>query len=143
VTFANEYVSDDDVKKYRLDELWLGYHPEYESFPSSFRHMWTIDRERDAYFMVMGEGGREANATMCELYMNGTHSNVRIRMTGVSHSFSDQPFKVGWELIDIRTNGVLRHADDETIKVLKDALSAYGYDGANCQVPNTIVEFHF
>jgi hypothetical protein len=63
--FVNEYVSDDDIEKYRLDELWLRYHPEYKSVPSIYRHNWTIDRERNTYFMVVGGGGREENYKTC------------------------------------------------------------------------------
>jgi hypothetical protein len=145
VTFVNEYVSDDDVKKYRLTELWLRYHPEYDSYPSSFRHMWTIDREQDAYFMVMGGGGREENYSLCDLLANGARSTVRVRLAvGSSPNLLDRPFKRIWELIDIRNmNGEKYRADDETIKILKDALSVYGYFGAFEQVPNTIVEFRF
>lgn len=143
MTFVNEYVSDDDIKKYGLNELWLKYSPEYKGFPSSFRHEWTIDRDRNAYFKVMGGGGREENYKKCVLNINGTHLTVRIRVSvGSSLHFSDQPFKINWELIDIDREKP-RADHDETIKVLKDALLAYGYAGARRQVPNTIVEFQF
>lgn len=57
MSFVNAYVSEDDIKKYRLNEVLLSYTPGRDSLLSSFRHHWSIDRERKIFFIVVGGTG--------------------------------------------------------------------------------------
>lgn len=147
MAFVNEYVSGEDVQKYNLDEVWLHRNPVYRregKLPPGFRHKWTVDRERNFYFMVTGGGGYDrGNITECVLYLDGVLLNVELAKPGEgSKSFSEQPYRIVWEL-----NKMLPKLPDSTsqeaVRVLKDALRAYGYAGARRQIPNTIVEFKF
>ena len=42
MTFVNEYVSEENIKKYGLEEILLSYHPAYRKrgFLSDYRYMW-------------------------------------------------------------------------------------------------------
>ena len=53
MTFVNEYISQEDIEKYHLDELEKKHHiPVYS---------WTIDRERDNFLIYEGSGRKEAS----------------------------------------------------------------------------------
>ena len=103
MAFVNEYVPEEDVKKYGLTEMWLRYHPEYDSYPASFRHKWTVDRERDAYFMVVVGGGREGEGPLCLLHFAAGRFSVQLRKARSSSiAFDEQPYRIVWDLMDIR-----------------------------------------
>ena len=70
--FVNEYVPEEDIKNYNLDETWLKYHPAYQSVPSYLRHCWTIDREDNIYLMLMDIGREEiSNRHTFVVYLKG------------------------------------------------------------------------
>lgn len=142
--FVNEFVSEEDIKKYKLDEIWLKNSPAYKSVPASFRHHWTIDRERDIYFKVIGSGREElANQVIGNFYWKGQLLTVHLYVAaGGSLKFSEQPFRKIWERADIfPRQAVTEHP--EIMDALKEALTVYGVRGMQNQVPNTIVEFKF
>ena len=99
MAFVNEFVSDEDIKKYKLERLWLGFHPGDQEVPSVYRFHWTVDRERDAFFMIVGGGGREDDATICVLYWKGEYNDARISIApGGGRSFDalDRLFPDQW-----------------------------------------------
>lgn len=141
MAFVNEYISDEDIKKYGIEELWLRYNPVYkgQKRPSGFRFQWTVDREQNIYFMMVGGGGYErVNERICLLSYKGKAYEVWIARPGEgSKNLSDEPFYIVWELSGGASYGT------EVLDALKEALTVFGYDGARRQVPNTIVKFKF
>ena len=146
MVFVREFVSEEDIKKYDLDGIWDIYHPFSKGKrPPGFSHSWTIDREREIFFIPVAAGREErSNRMTCVLWWKGTLLAVKIDLAaGSSGNLSDVPFKMVWALVDVHQSDDFVVAREEVIQVLKEALTAYGYRGAKRQVPNTIVEFKF
>ncbi|WP_151449185.1 hypothetical protein [Lacisediminimonas profundi] len=52
--FVNEYIPPDDVKKYRIEEIFRKVYPGFNGSTH-----WTIDRERNIYFREVQRGSGE------------------------------------------------------------------------------------
>jgi hypothetical protein len=156
MAFVNEKVAEDDIRKYGLDELKRKFFPfdrDWENGrPSGFWHAWTIDRERDIYFMPVkmitetGPSGlsEPTNKTIAILNFQGRRVRLMIERTYCPHSYTEIPFRIAWNLMELDTSTVPEIPRDTVISVLKEALTAYGYEGAKGQRPaNTVVEFSF
>lgn len=138
--FINEYVSEENIKEYQLDELWRKYTWKKE-VPSYFQHDWTFDSEKNV-FLKLSDIGREehSNRITFSFYIKGDLYDVILDKAG-SLSFSIQPYIITWELVRITPSALLdKHEDLYTM--IKSALTAYGNDGVSYQVPNTIVKFN-
>jgi len=48
MAFVNEYVEQEDIEKFELDELYNSYHKSNKTpLPNTmYKHYWTIDREK-------------------------------------------------------------------------------------------------
>ena len=159
MAFVNERVSEEDIQKYGLDELKREYFPSdcewINGRPPAFRHAWTIDRERDIYFMpvkmvteIGGSGRPEGtNRTIVHLNFQGREVSLLIERAYCSHSFTDNPFRVAWNLLDVSTLMAPEIPRATVISVLKEALTTYGYRGADSPPvlsnTNVVVEFGF
>lgn len=144
MAFVNEYVPEEDIKKYNLMEIWDSFRvPSHrgELLPG-FRFTWTIDRERNIFFMPVKWGTEEdPTRRTCVLWCDGSQVIITI-----DHCI-DKPHEVGkksvWELVSICKPTNFTVSDGEIIKILKEALTTYGADGIWRSVPNYIVEFKF
>ena len=156
MAFVNEITSEEDIQKYGLDELKREYFPSdcewINGRPPAFRHAWTIDRERDIYFMpvkmvteIGGSGRPEpTNRTIAHLNFQGRRVPMIIERTYCSHSFTDNPFRIFWDLVKIDTSKAPEIPEATVISVLKEALTTFGYSGAKRErSAGTIVEFGF
>lgn len=148
MAFVNEYVSEENVKKFSLEEIIFRFSPEWRSpgIPPEYRFSWTVDRERNIYLMRIKTGRDDiSNRSYWVLSYQGEEIKVQIdRAQGGSHTFNENPYKMIWELVKIEPDhipGVV--TKNEIISTLKEALVVYGQGGARRQVPNTIVEFNF
>jgi hypothetical protein len=153
MAFENEIPSEEDIREYGLDEL----KKEFDEWgwrdgrPAAFFHSWTIDRERDLYFLPVKtiEESRDAGIPepttrrICILNWKGQRIQLLLDRVGCSKSFSDSPFRIVWDLLGLDLSSAPALKSEEVDRVLKEALTAYGYRGAHKQVPNTIVEFKF
>ncbi len=57
MAFVNEYVSEEDIRKYDLVTLRLQYNPVWKKegkLPYNYQFTWTIDRERDIFLISVG-----------------------------------------------------------------------------------------
>ena len=155
MSFVNEIVSEKDIQKYKLDELKKEFNPYtwMNGRPRGFWHVWTIDRERNIYFMLVkmveevGPSGRPEPTSKSIFILNIQGVNVRVLLDRIRcpKSFSDTPFIIGWSLLEISTSaGLDLSRTGAVIQILKEALTIYGYRGAySKQAPNTTVEFDF
>lgn len=138
--FINEYVSEENVKEYQLDELWLKYTWKKE-VPSYIQHHWTFDSEKNVFLKVANIGREEhSNRITFSLYIKGDLYDVILDKTG-SLSFSTQPYIVTWDLVQITPSALIDKYED-LYTILKSALTVYGVSGVLKQVPNTVVKFN-
>jgi hypothetical protein len=143
MAFVNEYASQSDIEKYKLDDLckrWWG------EVPPRHRHAWTFDREREAFYIPM-RSGREwnSNSTTALLSYKGVEVTAKVSLAeGSSGMLNDSPFRVIWELEGVSFPSTGESIPlDEVLPLLKEALAVFGFDGVNRQIPNTVVEFKF
>ncbi len=145
MAFVNEYISEEDIKKYGIEEIWLRYHAAYggTSKPPGFRFQWTIDRARDIYFMQVGGGGRdEIDLAIWILDWQGKKTRVDLAKTSDgSMSFSERPYRIVWELRNSPAMDSMSRG--ELLAVIREALVGYGYGGVREQIPETVVNFKF
>lgn len=144
MAFVNEYVSDEDVKKYGLEELRMKWG---KDIPPRFRYTWTFDREKNSYYIPMRTGREEfSNQTRGVLYYKGIHWDVEVsKEPGCSLSFDENPYRIIWGLLHIK------HPDggpvpyDEVVPVLKEALEAYKVSGVTtpAKLVNVVTTFKF
>ena len=152
--FANEVVSEEDIKRHGLDELMKQYN-EWNwrnGRPSIFTHSWTIDRERGVFVLPVktwhevGPSGRsEPTSRTTWLIDTGGRRVAAVldQVPGTWSSFSDSPFHIAWNLIDVDTTHAPEVSRSQVVQLLKEALAVYGYGGVRRQVPNTVVTFKF
>jgi hypothetical protein len=152
--FMNEIVSEEDINKYALDELMREFRPFawHEGRPSTFVHAWTIDRDRDIYFIPVktveevGPSGRPepTRRKVCILNWQGKRVRALINLAAESSvRFSEPLFRIVWELLELDTSQLPNVPRSEIIQVLKEALTVFGHHGAHRQIPSTVVEFKF
>lgn len=123
VTFINEITSDEDVKKFGLEEIDKKYRH------LTFRSGWTIDRERNIYLRKV-ESGREeyANQAGFTLYWKGTLIYVALSSKG-----GGERGGAGWTEWTLRSINIPAELQDKReviIADLKEALTAYKDFGA-------------
>jgi hypothetical protein len=145
MAFVNEYASDEDIEKYGLKEIWDKYYPFRKGkYFGGNRPAWTIDRERNAFLMVVARGtGEEGNQVSFLLWWDGAHVVARMKQKGGSADLEEVPFYRIWHLVKLATPSDLPISREDILDALKDALTVYGYWGVQEQVPNTIVKFSF
>lgn len=146
MAFVNDYAKDGELERFKLREMWDKYLPRYKG------NYWmgrvpdlTIDRDSNSYLMITGSGGEDTpNWKYFLLWLDGFEVKATVKhVPGGSTSFSDNPFRIIWDLVrlDFVSGGDERR--DEVIATLRSALSVYGYRGIHRQVLNTLVEFRF
>lgn len=143
MAFVNEYVSDDNIKKYDLEALrmkWKGW------IPPRFQHTWTFDIERDSYYIPMETGREEkSNQVRGVLYYKGIEWDVKVSLEpGCSPSFAENPYRVIWGLIHIKHPGGGPAPESEIVPVLKEALITYRVFGIDTRADlNVVTTFTF
>ncbi len=56
MAYVNEYASDEDIEKYKLNEVWDRYHPhEKDDRFWGRKPELTIDHDRDVFLMVVSQ----------------------------------------------------------------------------------------
>ena len=116
--FVNEFVSVEDIKTYDLEALHIKW---WRKIPYGFQYAWTIDKKRECYYIPMRSGREEyANQTRGVFYFQGIHWDVEVSLEpGGSLSFSDNPYRLIWGLIDIKHPDGDQVPRDNIIPVLK------------------------
>jgi hypothetical protein len=145
--FVNEYVSDEDIEKYGLEELYIKYNPSLieSGIPSFHRFMWTINASEEVCLMKVGVGREELCSRFTwVLFWKGKKVKVQTELTDESsRKFSESPYIRVWDLISIENTEIDEADRSEVINFLKDALEVFGYDGARRQIQDTLIKFNF
>lgn len=144
--FKNEFASIEDVDKFGLNEIWDQYRPQRKGRHYNGRKPnLTIDRSRNVFLMTVGQGhGEDGNRMLFLLWVDGRHIRADLTLSPESsQKFDDNPFRMVWDLAYFSVPEELRDNEGELLGLLRDALRARGYFGAQQQVENTEVSFNF
>jgi hypothetical protein len=143
--FINEYASKDNVKKYKVDEMWAGMRPmpkKVQDIDPDFPYSWTVDKTNETFFIPARTGTEEyGNQQWCIFWWKNTRFTVVLRKYGY---FPKVDGKLGcrWELEKFLKPQGYEFDVNDLLPVLENALKAYGYDGVRRQYDNYIVEFN-
>ena len=149
MAFVNEYVSEEDIKKYNLVKIWLSQHPGFKREgkpPPGYRFSWTIDHEREIWFMRIAWGGYErGNLQTWLLYWKGELVEIELAKPGEgSDGWKEQPYRIVWGVPSHSLNPTSHPDWHEILQVVKEALTVFGYNGVVEQAPGTtVVSFKF
>ena len=144
--FIADSASDDEIIRFRLQEIWEEYFPRYKGkFWHGKRPSFVIDRQNDIFLILISTGsmGEPLWANFL-LYWKGSHIQCRLRIgEGSSKNFNDDPYVRIWELVEMRVPSALLIEEGVVKCKLKEALVAFGNEGVHNQRPNTVVKFRF
>jgi hypothetical protein len=154
MTFVNEYIPEEDVKKYGLDELMASFHQWSwrEGRPETFKHYWTIDRDRDIYLLLAkvvedtGPSGRNEPTSQRLFILGWEGRQIKVLLElgdETSKKFAESPYRIVWKLSDLDTSGTSQPSRETILQNLCQALAVFGSDGIRWQVSNTKVECRF
>jgi hypothetical protein len=153
MAFVNEFVSEEDIKKHGLDELKRKYNSWSwrDGRPSTFRHSWTIDRERGVFALPLfswpDERSDRLMQTNKESWVIDWHGRRAIavvdRSPRSSSELSESPYQIHWVLVDLDLAAAGDLSRDSVLSALKEALTVYGHFGVWLQAKNTAVTFDF
>lgn len=140
MSFINEYISEDDNKKYKIEELWRRYHP--WSRVAEPRH-WAVDKSSNIYLIEVAVGMEEVgNRVTFVLWIDGAEILVDLRLS----SENDPEFgKVSvWTLEKIYSQIESKVPDVMIKSALRSALLVYGTRSVyekNVNPPQVIIKF--
>ncbi|MEH6420747.1 hypothetical protein [Pseudomonas sp. CGJS7] len=127
MSFVNEFISDEDVEKYRIEEI-------DEKFVSNGTRArdWTIDRDRDVYLRNVAIGGGAEpelrNRMSWTLYWHGDLIVLRLDLISGGED-ADGAGWAQWKLMWLNgSSGLPLHLKEQRTQILadlKDALTAY------------------
>lgn len=126
--FVNEYISPDDVARYRLAEI-----DEKFSWGTGSRD-WTIDRERDIYLRSIGRDRDEEfrYRTYWTFFWKGEELTLRLDLLD-AWGRPGEPGGCHWRLAYLNGSnglpGALKRHQQTLVNDLKEALIAYKDDG--------------
>lgn len=153
MAFVNEFVSEVDIKRHGLDEL-MRKHNHWnwrDGRPSTFRHAWTIDRERNAFalplFSWTDDRSDRPMATRKQSWVvdwQGYRAIAVIdRAPSSSSDLNDAPYRINWVLVDLDLTSAGNLSREQALMLLKEALTVYGHLGLYLQPTVTDVTFNF
>ncbi len=108
MAFVNEYVSEEDIRKYNMKEIWIDNNPVYKAkkrLPIGYRFRWTIDCERDIFLLdIGGYTDRDLIITYYNwmLYIQGKKFFFRTFQTNEgSKNLKERPYHIVWDIDEI------------------------------------------
>jgi hypothetical protein len=151
MAFVNEFVSEEEIAKYGLDDLMKRHDNFSWAFgrPKGFRHEWVIDRERSAFLLTykrgskLGPSGNPMPTSERSIWLRiGARDYYFVidREPGGSTSQKDVPYRIIWR---VSASNIRYGSDNERLEVeglVREALVAYGFSGAWSQLPSTDVK---
>ena len=149
MAFVNEYISNENIKKFQINELMNTVQSknckrEKNPFPSkNYKHHWTIDKEREIWFMWADtpndplEPSRYTGEIFFILNYRGEIIEVVLRQIfkESSRKLTDNPFNIVWSLDRITPESIGELSYKEIVELIKETLSVYGTRGIKTPVP--------
>lgn len=161
MAFVKAFVSEQDVEKYDLDNLWNKYYtygrrmPERRTVRQPPCHDWVIDRDRDIWLLpldvIMNTTGNTPSGLdeptgiyMFLLYLQGEYIEIHLsKAKGSSVYFRETPFLLIWQLDYIHPASLPNITSAQLLTIIKEILMAYGDSGMHSFVENPVVKFTF
>jgi hypothetical protein len=159
MAFINEYISEENIEKFQINELMNGIRSKYSKrevkfFPDKYyKHHWAIDKERESWFMWGHnlhdplEPSRYTGERSFILNYQGENIEVILRKVynESSEKITDNPFNIVWTLERITPESIEELSYEKIIVLVKEALDVYGTDGIETRVPfeNIVVTCKF
>ncbi len=139
MAFVNEYISQEDIKRYNLIELQnyyykLDYSDPFD--PKTEKLRWTIDKERNIWLLDAISrhlpDPREGwtGEVYFVLYYQGRKIEIVLEAIGGDKTLDPIPYV--WKVLRIKEEdikGFDKEDKQEMLKVLQEALSEYGLNG--------------
>ena len=154
LAFVNEIVSEEDIKRFGLDELMAKFNQWswQQGRPEGFRHHWTVDHDREIFLLLakvvqdIGPSGRSEPSSR-RLFILGWKGHVVEVLLELgdesSKNFKEKPYRITWNLVSIQESGPSNIEREKVLEELKAALICHGYKGALKQIEGTLVECRF
>ena len=141
MAFINEYISDEDMKKYNLIELMNYYYKLDRSFhpfnPKTRKLRWTIDKERNIWLLnaISKHLPDHRDGWTGEVYFILYYQGRKIEIVLKEEPGTDQskdPIIKKWTLLRIKEEdikGFGKEDKQEILQILQEALNEYGLNG--------------
>ncbi|RXI43664.1 hypothetical protein CRU99_06950 [Malaciobacter mytili] len=135
--FINEYVSKENIEKYKLFELMEHYKEKSmsEKDREDYHLYWVINKQRDIWFHfitdVMDPDWDFRQGTgekIWILHYKGTNIEVRL-FSEESLSLKERPYLKIWKLLSIKPESLEDISNKKLKKLIKEALIVYGEKG--------------
>lgn len=155
----NEYISEENIEKFQINELMNGIASKYSKreekfFPDKYyKHRWTIDQEGESWFMWVDaphdplEPSRYTGEDIFILNYKGKNIEVVLRQVfeESSRKLTDNPFNVVWTLDRITPESLEELSYGAIIRLIQEALNVYGTRGIKTPIPaeNIVVTCKF
>ena len=135
MAFINEYISEENIEKYRINELMNSYQGKGKFPKKYYKHLWTIDKEGGSWFMWVDmpheplDHTRFTGEDIFILNYHGTNIEIVLRKVFEESSVKsiENPYYITWKLDRIIKTIDLKNT--EIIEVLRKALNVYGPGG--------------
>ncbi|WP_024953896.1 hypothetical protein [Sulfurospirillum arcachonense] len=105
MAFINEYASQEDINKFKLDELLN----KYLNAAASYKYHWTIDKDTNSWLMPL----KQLNSSETIWIVHYKNTNIEIKLWMVENR---------WDLISIASNSF---NNVEIIEILQKALMGF------------------
>jgi hypothetical protein len=137
MAFTNEYVSDQDIKKYDLARVWMTLVND-----TPLQYIWTVDREQNAFLIGYARGREEfANHHDFAFWWDGEIHKASL-ISNYAHGELEN-VTTTWQLIGIDCATGSKHTRDQVVALLKESLRAYQVSGAITLIENHAAIFNF
>ena len=153
MAFKNEYVSEDDIRDFGLDNLVAAENKLAwrDGRPKVFRHQWTVDRERNVFLIQLTRvidyntpsgAPVPTKEEVCLLSIEGECVRFHLTLQDESSRLrSERPYRVVWKITDVIWPESSRADRSEVMNLMREAISVRGKFGASSQVPDTVTSF--
>ncbi|MGQ0597917.1 hypothetical protein [Aquabacterium sp.] len=137
MAFMNEWVSEEDIKKYNLPGVWMKVKGR-----TPLQYAWTIDRDRSVFLIDYASGREEfSNHIDFVLCWDGEIHKARL-ISDPDHGGLENVITT-WYLIGIDSPSDSHHNRDEVMSMLKEALRGYKLSGVVTPIQNHTAVFDF
>jgi len=148
MSFVCEYVSEEDIKKYKLKELWLEYNPfKIKNEADEKKYQWSVNKKNGSFLILVKQeimDHQPLNDYTWIFHCSDKNYEIKLkRGEASSREFKDTPFVVAWDLVKCFLEGEEVLLNDAVSVGLKQALMAYGYSGVRMRKFAPVCEFKF